>query len=93
MPLQGAIREIEEEMGFVPDLSDIKSFGHTEVNNNKKCIVFVMAVDEDVKDKWEDKINLNDEHTEYKWVKTNELPEDLHSVARSLFENSTNIEE
>lgn len=92
-PEEGAARELYEEIGFVPEPSDIVSTGHVEMNKGSSCVIFVAAVTAEAKEKWEDKFKINWEHDGYKWFKTSEIPENLHPVADYILGDSANIEE
>lgn len=93
IPAQAAMRELYEEMGFVPELTEIISSGYTEMNDKGKCVIFVAAIKKETKEDWEQKIKLNWEHDDYKWFKTSSIPEKLHPVAEFILSNSANIEE
>lgn len=92
-PEEGLVRELYEEIGFVPDRSDIISAGHVEMNKGSSCVIFVAAIPKESKDKWEDKIKLNWEHDGYKWFNTSEIPDNLHPVADFVLNDSANIQE
>ncbi len=92
-PAQGAIRELYEELGFVPSPDDIISSGHIEMSGTGKCVIFVTAITGSAKKDWDEKIKLNWEHEDYKWFETSNIPNNLHPVAEFVLTDSANIEE
>src|SRR5690606_24359290 len=92
-PAEGAARELYEELGFIPEPKDIKSSYLIEKDDKDKCFIFVVSINKETKEKWDEKINLNNEHEDYKWFKTSDLPDKLHPVAEFILLNSANIQE
>lgn len=90
IPTITVAREFYEEMGFLPKISDIYN---NDIIDKDTCIIFVWNISEETKHDWNNKIKLNNEHTEYKWFNLNEAPDNLHPVAKYAIEKTTNITE
>lgn len=91
IPAAGLVRELNEEIGFSPNITDCISVGSVlfEPQDHGNCVVFVIAIKKDAKDNWD--IQLNKEHSEYKWFDAEQIPEKLHPVAEFILRPSANI--
>lgn len=87
-PVQCVLRETQEEIGFIPGIHDIESYGILEIGTEPNCVVFVAQISKETKDKYNSSIILNNEHTEHRWFKTSEIPDDLHSVPKLVFQET-----
>ena len=80
------LREIEEEIGFVPDL--VKSIPlETFISNDEKFSfhTYLCVVKEEFLPK------LNHEHNGYAWVSFNNWPKPLHQGLRNTLQNKQNL--
>lgn len=86
IPYKALLREIEEEIGFVPDL--IKSIPlETFISNDEKFSfhTYLCVVKEEFLPK------LNHEHNGYAWVSFNNWPKPLHQGLRNTLQNKQNL--
>ena len=76
-PKEGLFRELEEEMGFVPDIQKIYPFDIYESKDKEfRYYTFVWIVDDEFIP------TLNKEAVGYAWVKLGVWPKPLHEGAR-----------
>jgi len=76
-PKEALFRELEEEMGFVPDIEKIYPFDIYESRDKEfRYYTFIWIVDEEFIPK------LNKEAVGYAWVKLGTWPKPLHEGAR-----------
>jgi 8-oxo-dGTP pyrophosphatase MutT (NUDIX family) len=86
IPYKALLREIEEEIGFVPDL--VKSIPlETFISNDEKFSfhTYLCVVKEEFLPK------LNHEHNGYAWVSFNNWPKPLHQGLRNTLQNKQNL--
>lgn len=84
-PWEGLKREIEEEIGFVPEIKKtipLESF----VSNDEKFLfhTYLCVVQNEFIP------NLNNEHDGYAWCSFNKYPKPLHQGLRNTLQNKTN---
>jgi 8-oxo-dGTP pyrophosphatase MutT (NUDIX family) len=78
-PSETAVRETKEELGSMPQRA---SLINTMVKDDKggEYHIFIMNISEDEKAIWAPQITLNHESSQFKWFRTSNLPENLHSA-------------
>lgn len=84
-PWEGLKREIEEEIGFVPEIKKtipLESF----LSNDEKFLfhTYLCVIQNEFIP------NLNNEHDGYAWCSFNKYPKPLHQGLRNTLQNKTN---
>ena len=81
-PWQGLQREIQEELGFIPETIKILPL-ETFVSNDKvfNFHTYLCVIDKEFT------TNLSDEHSAYAWVDIDSPPKPLHQGLRNSFSN------
>jgi len=86
IPYKALLREIEEEIGMVPDI--VKSIPlETFISNDEKFSFHTYLCV--VKDEFLPKLNY--EHNGYSWVSFNNWPKPLHQGLRNTLQNKQNL--
>ena len=79
-------REIEEEIGFVPEISKIHPLDiYQSADGHFMYHTFVIVTPEEFKP------NMNQESQDYCWSKLNRLPRPLHQGARKTLLDKNNV--
>ena len=82
LPKDTLLRELEEEIGFLPPITKFYPI-HTMISNNCRFEYYTFMVS--VPDEFVPKIN--DESVGYSWVKYDHYPYPLHPGARTVLQN------
>lgn len=86
-PKQGLLRELEEELGFVPDITKIYPFDvYQSKDKHFKYYSYVVVVEDEFVPV------LNQESAGYCWVKLGSWPKPMHQGAKFSFCNQKAIE-
>lgn len=83
-PWEGLVREIKEEIGFLPEIKKTLPLESFTSNDDKFFFHTYLCIVED-----EFIPQLNDEHDGYAWVKFNKWPKPLHSGLYNTLKNRT----
>ena len=86
-PKEALMRELTEEMGFIPDIEKIYPFDiyHSKDKHFRYVSFVCVVIDEFVPE-------LNDESCGYCWINLGEFPKPLHQGAKISFCNPKAIE-
>ena len=86
-PKEGLLRELEEEMGFVPDITKIYPFDvYQSKDKHFKYYSFVCVVEEEFVP------ILNKESAGYCWIDIGSWPKPMHQGAKVSFCNQKSLE-
>lgn len=86
-PKEALLRELTEEMGFIPDIEKIYPFDvYQSKDKHFKYYSFVCVVEEEFVPE------LNNESCGYCWIDLGEWPKPMHQGAKNSFCNQKSIE-